>query len=137
MSSRRKGFTLIELMIVVLIIAVLAGIITPKFFGVSEEAKRSRAMSDLKILDGCIERFKLNMGRYPEGLQELIEKPADDEDDKWRGPYIDNKELLDPWGGEYHYEQPGSNRPETFDLASFGADGNEGGEGDEEDVTNW
>jgi len=137
MRAAKKGFTLIELMIVVLIIAVLAAVITPKFFGVTAKAKRARAEADIHELESACERFKLDVGRYPENLQELLEKPADDEEDAWHGPYVGNRELLDPWQNEYIYEYPGTNRPESFDIASFGADGKEGGEGEDADVTNW
>jgi len=137
MRFSRRGFTLLELMIVVIIIAVLASMVAPRFFRSKQRAMRARAQADIKILETALERFKLDMDRYPESLDELMVAPADDEEEKWMGPYIRNSELLDPWQNPYAYEMPGTNNPDSFDLASWGADGNEGGEGDDADITNW
>lgn len=133
----KKGFTLLELMIVVIIIAVLAAMVTPRFFGSKQKAMRSRAMSDVKVIESAIQRFKLDMDRYPESLDELIAAPADDEEEKWGGPYLENSTFLDPWQQPYYFEAPGTHNTEGFDLASFGADGSEGGEGENEDICNW
>ena len=134
---RSRGFTLLELMIVVIIIAVLAAIITPKFFGSKQKAQKARALADIKILESSIQRFKLDMDRYPETLEELVTNPAEDDQKKWGGPYVENTAFLDPWQNPYRYEVPGMHNTSGFDLVSYGADGKDGGEGDDEDICNW
>ena len=134
---RSKGFTLLELMIVVIIIAVLAALITPKFFGSKEKAMRARTLSDIKVLESAVQRFKLDMDRYPQTLDELVTNPADNDQNKWGGPYVESTAFLDPWQNPYIYECPGTHNTAGFDLVSHGADGKEGGEGDDEDICNW
>jgi general secretion pathway protein G len=135
----RGAFTLVEIMVVVIILAILAATIIPQFSGTTEEAKVSAAKHDIATLENCLERFFLNLGRYPtseEGLRVLVTPPADGEK-KWRGPYI--KELRpDPWGHAYAYRSPGTHGvAKTYDLWSRGADGADGGEGVNSDITNW
>jgi general secretion pathway protein G len=132
------GFTLLEIMVVVIIIGVLAATIIPQFMGTTQDAKVSAAKSDVAQLESALERFNIHMDRYPtmdEGLKVLVEAPTG-EDKKWRGPYI---KLLrpDPWGNEYQYRVPGIHHPTTFDVWSRGADGQDGGEGPNADVGNW
>ncbi len=135
---RNTGFTLIEIMVVVIVLAILAATIVPKFTGATQEAKVSSALSDIKNLENALERYYLRLDRYPtagEGLRVLVDPPSRDAD-KWRGPYI--AELRpDPWGNEYQYRSPGIHGSKTFDLWSWGADGVEGGEEFDADVTNW
>ena len=138
-TPARRGFTLIELMVVVIILGILAATIIPQFAGVTQDAKVTKAESDIKTLEMQIERFFLNMDRYPsaeEGLRVLVTPPADGAK-RWRGPYI--KELrLDPWDHPYQYRSPGTHGfTKTYDLWSNGADGAEGGEGINADVTSW
>jgi len=132
------GFTLIEIMVVVIIIGVLAAMIIPQFTGTTTDAKISAAKGDVAQLESALERFNLHMDRYPtmdEGLKVLFEAPAGD-NKKWRGPYI--KQLrLDPWGNAYQYRFPGIRHPSTFDVWSRGADGQDGGEGANADIGNW
>jgi general secretion pathway protein G len=132
------GFTLLEIMVVVIIIGVLAATIIPQFMGTTHDAKVSAAKADVAQLENALERFNLHMDRYPtmdEGLKVLVEAPAG-EDKKWRGPYI--KVLRpDPWGNPYQYRVPGMHHPTTFDVWSRGADGQDGGEGPNADVGNW
>jgi general secretion pathway protein G len=136
--KRSAGFTLIEIMVVVIIIGVLAAMIIPQFMGTTTDAKISAAKGDVSQLESAIERFNLHMDRYPtmdEGLKVLIEAPAGD-DKKWRGPYI--KQLRpDPWGNQYQYRVPGLHHASTFDIWSRGADGQDGGEGPNADIGNW
>ena len=134
-----RGFTLIEMMVVVVVIGILASIIIPQFVGTTQDAKISAAKGTISELDGAIERFYVNMDRYPtaeEGLKVLVDAPADDDAKKWRGPYI---KLLrnDPWGNPYQYLIPGTHHTTSFDLWSRGADGADGGEGENADIGNW
>ena len=138
LQRRSAGFTLIEIMVVVIIIGMLAATIIPQFMGTTYDAKVSAAKSDVAELEYALERFNLHMDRYPtadEGLKVLVEAPAG-EDRKWRGPYI--KQLrTDPWGNPYQYQVPGVHHPTTFDVWSRGADGQDGGDGPNADVGNW
>ena len=140
-SRRATGsaaFTLIEIMVVVIILGVLAATIIPKFIGTTHDAKVSAAKAHVAELEGALERFYVQMDRYPttdEGLKLLVEAPAGD-DKKWRGPYI--KQLRsDPWGTPYQYRCPGVHHTSGFDLWSRGADGADGGEGPAADIGNW
>ena len=126
------AFTLIEIMVVVIILGILAATIIPQFMGTTQEAKISAAKSQVAELESALERFYVHMDRYPtadEGLKVLVDPPANDEDKKWRGPYI--KQLRDdPWGHPYQYALPGTHHPTSFDLWSAGADG-------KADIGNW
>ena len=136
--KRSAGFTLLEIMVVVIIIGVLAATIIPQFMGTTHDAKVSAAKSDVAQLESAMERFNLHMDRYPtmdEGLKVLLETPTG-EDKKWRGPYI--KVLRpDPWGNPYQFRVPGMHHSSTFDVWSRGADGQDGGEGPGADIGNW
>jgi len=131
-----KGFTLIELMLVVIIIGVLIAMVVPRFAGRSEQARRAAARADIEAnIAVALDLFELDNGRYPttdEGLQVLITQPSGL--DNWRGPYLKKRRTpKDPWGNPYIYTSPGTHNPD-YDLASYGPDGVEGG-GD--DITNW
>jgi general secretion pathway protein G len=136
--SSRDGFTLIEVMVVVIILGILAATIIPQFAGTTHDAKVSKARADIATLESSVERFFLHMDRYPtneEGLSVLVNPPAEGAK-SWKGPYI--KELRpDPWGKPYVYRSPGLHGTRTYDLWSRGADGNDGGEEHGKDVTNW
>jgi len=137
-TKSRDGFTLIEIMVVVVILGILAATIIPRFIGTTQEAKVSTAKANVAELESALERFNIHMDRYPtseEGLKVLVEPPTGD-DKKWRGPYI--KMLRpDPWGHPYEYRRPGVHHTTSFDLWSRGADGADGGENDDADVGNW
>lgn len=132
------AFTLIEIMVVVIILGVLAATIIPKFMGTTHDAKVSAAKAHVAELESALERFYVQMDRYPttdEGLKLLVEPPTGD-DKKWRGPYV--KQLRsDPWGSPYQYRCPGVHHTSGFDLWSRGADGADGGEGPGADIGNW
>jgi general secretion pathway protein G len=133
-----RGFTLMELLVVVIILGVLAATIIPQFIGTAEEAKVNAAKSSVAQLQTQLERFNLNMDRYPtseEGLKVLLDAPAGDEK-KWRGPYI-TVLRPDPWGNPFQYRFPGTQSKARYDLWSRGADGADGGEGDAADIGNW
>lgn len=137
-KPRTAAFTLIEIMVVVIVLAVLAATIIPQFIGTTTDAKISAAKAHVSELESALERFYVHMDRYPtasEGLQVLVSPPAT-EADKWRGPYL--KQLrADPWRNPYQYKKPGVHHPTSFDLWSRGADGAEGGEGAAADIGNW
>jgi general secretion pathway protein G len=137
-AAAAAGFTLMELMVVVIILGILAATIVPQFTKHAEEAKVGRAKTDIANLSGCLERYYLHMSRYPtseEGLRSLVQPPTGGEKE-WRGPYV--KALKpDPWGREYLYRSPGLHGDRSYDLWSRGADGADGGQGDAADLTSW
>ena len=137
-SKRTSGFTLIEIMVVVVVLGILAATIIPQFIGTTHDARVSAAKAHVSELENALERFYVHMDRYPtpeEGLKALVEMPANG-GQTWRGPYI--KELRpDPWGHPYQYSYPGTHHPTSFDIWSRGADGADGGEGQGADIGNW
>lgn len=137
-ASASAGFTLIEIMVVVVILGILAATIIPQFMGTTHDAKVGTAKANIAELESAVERFYIHMDRHPtteEGLKVLVEPPTGEEK-KWRGPYI--KMLRpDPWGNPFQYRSPGTRHATTFDLWSRGADGVDGGESEGEDVGNW
>jgi general secretion pathway protein G len=133
--KKRSGFTLIELMIVILIIAVLAAMIIPKLMTRVDDAKAAKAMSDLQNFNTLLEVFRNDCDRYPtteEGLDALRNPPNDA--NGWRGPYLSKQIPLDPWGNPYTYEWPGSYGDDSFTLLSYGADNAPEGEGKNADI---
>lgn len=140
--SRQKvseAFSLIELMVVVVILGILAAGVVQKVSGSSDDARVARAQSDVALLASSLEQFYLHMERYPtseEGLQALRAAPEDDEEGKWKGPYL-AKLANDPWKHPYVYISPGDVNVESYDLLSYGADGEEGGEGYDADIKHW
>ena len=136
--SRNKGFTLLEIIVVVAIIAILAAYIAPKVAGRVDDARISKAKSDIRVLESSLELYKLDNFVYPstaQGLNALIEKPSGDGSKNWReGGYI-KKLNKDPWGNEYRYQYPGDKG--EFDVFSLGADAAVGGEDEAADIGNW
>jgi general secretion pathway protein G len=134
-QSRRRtsgGFTLVELMLVLIILAILAGVVVRNFTGISQHAKESAAKADIANIGGALSQFEIENGRFPtneEGLNALVVKPADL--DTWKKPYLESLKK-DPWGHDYIYHFPGTGT-KNYDLLSGGPDGREGG-GD--DITN-
>jgi general secretion pathway protein G len=134
-----RGFTLIEVMVVVAILAILAAIIVPRIMGRPEEAKRTKAQVDIKAIEAALNLYKLDNGFYPtteQGLEALVKKPdIPPLPRKWKdGAYL-TRTSNDPWGRPYKYLSPGEHG--DFDLYSLGADGEPGGEGKDADVQNW
>lgn len=131
------GFTLIELMVVMVILGLLAALVVPKMFGKVGKAKQKTTFVQIELFGTALDTLSLDTGRYPttsEGLQALITQPGEMEE--WDGPYLKKMEIpLDPWGKPYHYEAPGSHG--DYDLFSFGADNAEGGEGKNQDIVSW
>jgi general secretion pathway protein G len=137
-NSQQSAFTLIEIMVVAVILGVLAATIIPQFTSTTQDAKISAAKSTVAELANAVERFNINMDRYPtteEGLKALVEAPPGAEQ-KWRGPYI---QMLrpDPWDHPFKYRYPSSHRSTGYDLWSAGADGADGGEKENADIGNW
>jgi general secretion pathway protein G len=136
-----QGFTLIEIMVVIVILGVLAALIAPKFIGQEEKARKIQAKVQIKSLETALHLYKLDTGNYPgteQGLQALVEPPATGELAKyWReGGYLEKGKVpKDPWGNDYIYLSPGAHG--DFDLVSYGADGTGGGDGKNEDINNW
>lgn len=140
MSSRQSqnGFTLIEIMVVVVILGILAALVAPNVIQNVSEARINKAKSDIRVIESQLEMFRLHAFRYPstdEGLDALVTPPGDaDAADRWKGPYLD-KVPKDPWGRPYLYLSPGSRA--DVDVYSLGADGAPGGEDEAGDIGNW
>ena len=137
MRENRGGFTLIELMLVVIIIGALAAMVVPRLAGRSEEARKGVAAADIKgNVALALKLYEVDNGRYPsteQGLASLLQQPTAPPTPKnWKGPYLE-QEPVDPWRHPYVYRYPGTHPPRDYDLSSFGPDGVEG----TDDITNW
>jgi general secretion pathway protein G len=138
-TEESRGFTLIELMVVIVILGILAGLVLPRFMGRTEEAKKTKAKLQIENLEAALKLYKLDNGMYPgteQGLDSLVQRPAAGAVPKnWReGGYLEKGKIpMDPWGRPYVYISPGV-KNKDFDLKSLGADGEEGGEGDNADI---
>jgi general secretion pathway protein G len=129
------GFTLLELLVVIVIIGLLAAYVGPKYFAQLGKSEVTIAKAQIEAFDKAIDVYRLDVGRYPsseEGLAALITKPASAT--KWNGPYLKKEAPLDPWGHEYLYKSPGSKG--EYDILSYGKDGQPGGTGEDADITN-
>lgn len=132
-----EGFTLLELLIVMLIIGLLAAFVAPRMIGKVGKSKKTIAKAQIESLCTAIETYRLDTDRYPtqeSGLTALISNSADASN--WGGPYLSKRQVpKDPWGNEYVYTYPGNSG--DYDIVSYGADGQDGGEGEDADVTSW
>jgi general secretion pathway protein G len=136
--KRRTGFTIIEIMVVAVILAMLATFIIPNIGKKFGKAKANIARAKMARVESALEEFRMDCGRYPtdsEGLDALLTAPADLEG-KWQGTYAKESELLDPWNNRYVYIAEGTVNVGSYDLVSLGADGQEGGEGENADIVN-
>jgi general secretion pathway protein G len=129
---RQRGFTILEIVIVFILLAGIMAFVGPKIFEQMGRAKSSEAKIRIQQLVGQIEMYRLEVGRYPDSLQSLVKQPAGV--DRWNGPYAKDTDLKDAWGNDYRFTIPGTNK--GFDLVSLGADNKEGGEGENRDVSN-
>lgn len=136
-KKSHQGFTLIEILVVLVIIGMLAGLVGPKLFTKVDASKVQTAQTQVKMLKGTLEALRLDIGRFPteaEGLAILNTPPADEKlKTRWRGPYLDEQLPQDPWGNPYQYSLPGASG-QPFALYSLGADGKRGGENFDADV---
>lgn len=133
-ARRHAGFTLLELLVVILIIGLLTGIVAPRFVGQVGRSEATAARAQLDAFDKAIQAYRIDTGRFPstsQGLRALVSQPADEP--RWRGPYMRDDIPLDPWGTAYQYRNPGSTGKD-YDLLSFGRDRAQGGAGDDADI---
>lgn len=137
-AARRAGFTLLELMVVVLVLGLLAGLVGPQIFGRVSEARETTAKTQLELLGLALDNYRLDNGLYPtteQGLDALREKPAQGPvPPNWRGPYLRKDVPMDPWGRAYRYRSPPEQGGTGFELGTLGADGAPGGEGEDADL---
>jgi general secretion pathway protein G len=137
--AKAQGFTLLEIMVVVVILGILGALIIPNMFGQVDKARVAKARQDLKTIEAALEMYRLDNYRFPstdQGLKALVEKPSDSSAKNWKpGGYVRDLEK-DPWGNDYRYAYPGTHGKE-IDLYTYGADNQEGGENNDADVTNW
>ncbi len=137
---RRCGFTLIEVLVVIVVIAILATFVAPSIFRNVGDARVATAKTQIEALGTALDAYRLDNGSYPstgQGLAALWQRPAIDPPSNWRSPYLRKPVPKDPWGHEYVYVAPGRVNPQSYDLLSYGADGALGGSGDNADITSW
>jgi general secretion pathway protein G len=135
-KQKEKGFTFFEILVVVTIIGLLAALVGPRLWKRISGGKQVAAKAQIELFGTALDAFRLDTGRYPtteEGLKALREKPSSVEN--WSGPYLPKEIPVDPWRKQYVYRSPGEHG--DYDILSYGADGVEGGEGENEDVVSW
>lgn len=134
--ARQSAFTLLELLVVIVIIGLLAGLVGPRYFGQLGKSNTKIAAAQIDAFEKALDQYRLDVGSYPtseQGLHALFVKPNDL--DRWQGPYLKKPAPPDPWGRPYQYRSPGEHG--EFDIVSLGADGKPGGVGEDADVTSW
>ena len=135
-SDARSGFTLLELLVVMVIIGLLAAYVAPRYFSQLGKSEVRSAQAQVAALRSALDTYRLDVGRYPsteQGLAALLTRPQGVA--RWSGPYLQKALPPDPWGRPYQYKSPGEHG--DFDLFSFGRDGQPGGSGDDADITSW
>lgn len=133
--SRQSGFTLLELLVVILIIGLLTGIVAPRFLGQVSRSETTAARAQMDAFDKALQAYRLDTGRFPttgQGLRALLIAPSDEP--RWRGPYLQGDVPADPWGMPYQYRSPGIDGKD-YNLLSYGRDRAPGGTGDDADIS--
>ncbi len=132
---RRAPFTLIELMVILLIIGLVAGLVGPAIFERYSDAKMKSTKTQILLLRECVKSYYLDMNEYPRNLDDLVRNTGSG--GRWKGPYIEDGRMpLDPWGNDFHYDMPGRDG-RAFDIYSYGKDNSPGGEGENADIYSW
>ncbi|MBX3617720.1 type II secretion system major pseudopilin GspG [Nitrosomonas sp.] len=135
-TNNMLGFTLLELLVVMVIIGLLAAYVGPKYFSQVGKSEIKMAQAQIDALEKALHQYRLDVGSYPateQGLAALVTRPSNEA--RWQGPYLSKLPPADPWGRPYAYKYPGDRA--EFDLLSYGKDGQPGGEGEAADITNW
>ncbi len=136
-KKNNKGFTLIEIMVVVIILGILTAIVAPNIIGRVGDAQVTAAKQTIRSIEGALRMYRLDNFNYPnteQGIEALTNKPSGQNARNWKGPYLD-RVPDDPWGNKYLYMYPGLNG--EFDVYTYGRDGQPGGDGDDADIGNW
>jgi general secretion pathway protein G len=133
LPARQQGFSLIEILLVLVLLTVIAGLVVPNIIGNKEKANRNAAQAQIQRLSMAIDNYYLDNGSPPERLEDLIKKPGDAAN--WVGPYAKRQTLKDPWQNDIQYRFPGEHG--EYDLYSYGGDKTQGGEGRGADITSW
>lgn len=136
-----SGLTLIEVLVVIIVLGLLAGLVGPQIIGRVSESKTATARTQIELFSVALDNYRLDNGSYPtteQGLQALREKPTQNPiPSNWSGPYLRKAVPLDPWGNPYIYLSPGDENPSSYDLVTLGRDGQPGGEDEDSDVKSW
>lgn len=137
MEKKQRGFTLLELLVVLLIIGLLAAFVGPKYFSQIGKSQAQVARAQINAFDKALDQYRIDTGHYPtteQGLAALFTQPANEA--SWRGPYLKKGVPVDPWGNAYVYKTPSANTNMDYDIIAYGKDGKAGGAGDDADVSN-
>jgi general secretion pathway protein G len=135
-----RGFTLIEVLVVIVVIAILATVVAPSLFRNVGDARVATARTQIESFGTALDAYRLDNGSYPstqQGLNALWERPTVAPPANWKSPYLRKAVPADPWGHPYVYLSPGKVNPQSYDLLSYGADGVAGGTGDNADIVSW
>jgi general secretion pathway protein G len=137
-QQKQTGFTLLELLIVLLIIGLLAAFVGPKYFGQIGKSQTQVAKAQIEAFDKALDQYRLDVGKYPttaQGLDALFVPPLNEPN--WKGPYLKKNVPLDPWGNRYVFTSPGTQPGRDFEIVSYGRDGKFGGTSEDADITSW